>query len=214
MLNIPSSTLVNRFIPKDKFYGKTPITHKLRQLFTEEIEKINWAHKISPETLNITATDYVELQIFEINLKKTELSTSILKHIDTFIPYPILFILKSSSLVKAIISFKEPTTRSENFMRVDTYFETNWQSEIDLKLKGRSVDEIYKNYLYQVAPNLKSIDSIDPKNAIETNKISEKLLKQIELINRKIVNEPSIAKRQKLAHDRYDLERQIESLSC
>ena len=153
MINLPTSTLVNRFIPKEKFYRKTTVNTKLRELFTNEIEKIVWTNKISPTTLNITANDYLEMQIFEILLKKSDISSQILKHIDTFIPYPILFILKKTDLIKLVISFKEPASKN-NVMKVTDYFDTNWQIDINLEMKGRSVDEIYKNYLYQIAPHL------------------------------------------------------------
>jgi hypothetical protein len=37
-MELPRSTIVNRFVPKEKFYAKTVITAKLKQLFTDEIE--------------------------------------------------------------------------------------------------------------------------------------------------------------------------------
>ncbi len=82
-MNLPQSTTVKRLLPKEKFYSKTSVNTKLRQLFTEEVEKISWANKISPDTLNITAGEYAELQVFEISLKGAELSTTVLRHIDT-----------------------------------------------------------------------------------------------------------------------------------
>ncbi len=207
-MELPRSTVVNRFVPKEKFYSKTTINAKLRQLFTDEIEKITWKNKISPETLNITAGDYAELQLFEIALKSAEVSPAVLKHIDTFIPYPILFIFKKPGAFKAAISFKESTAKNNDIMKVDSYFETGWQQDLSLELKGRSVDEIYKHYLYQIAPQLQRVSSTSAKVAIEANKEREKLQKQIDAMNRQIANEPSIAKKQELARERHSLERQ------
>lgn len=208
-MDLPSSTVVNRFVPKEKFYSKTTINAKLRQLFTDEIEKITWKNKISPDTLNITAGDYAELQVFEIALKSAEVSPAVLKHIDTFIPYPILFIVKKPGAFKAAISFKESTAKNNDIMKVDSYFETGWQQDLSLELKGRSVDEIYKHYLYQIAPQLQRVSSASAKVAIETNKEREKVQKQIDAMNRQIVNEPSIAKKQELAHKRHTLEQEM-----
>ena len=207
-MELPRSTVVNRFVPKEKFYSKTTINAKLRQLFTDEIEKITWKNKISPETLNITAGDYAELQVFEITLKSAEVSPAVLKHIDTFIPYPIVFIVKKPGAFKAAISFKESTAKNNDIMKVDSYFETGWQQDLSLELKGRSVDEIYKHYLYQIAPQLQRVSSTSAKVAIEANKEREKLQKQIDAMNRQIANEPSIAKKQELARERHSLERQ------
>jgi hypothetical protein len=210
-MEFPKSTEVNRFIPKEKFYSKTLVDAKLRQLFIDEVEKIRWSNKISPETLNITADAYSELQVFEIVLKKSELSTAILKHIDTFIPYPILFILKKNNAFKAVISFKESTIKSEHKMKVDSYFSTNWLPNFNLEIKGRSVDEIYRNFLFQVEPKLKETSHVNTKAAVESNKESEKLIERLESINKKIASEPSIAKKQVLARERHELEKQLRS---
>lgn len=208
-MELPRSTIVNRFVPKEKFYTKTAITTKLKQLFTDEIEKITWTHKIAPDTLNITADEYTELQVFEIALKSADVSPAVLRHIDTFIPYPILFIIKKPGSVKVAMSFKEPTAKSHNQMKVDSYFDTGWQQDTSLELKGRSVDEIYKNYLYQIAPQLQHTGHSTTKVAIETNKERDKLQKQIDVMNRQIANEPSIAKKQELARERHALEQSI-----
>lgn len=209
MTKLPASTIVNRFIPKEKFYSKTTVNSKLRQLFTDEIEKIVWTNKISPQTLNISANDYAEMQIFEISLKGSELSTQVLKHIDTFIPYPILFILKKPSVTKLVISYKEPLSSKNNVMKVNAYFETGWQGVFDIELKGRSVDEIYKNYLHQIAPHLDIKSTPDVKSAIESDQLREKMIKEIDALNRAILHEPSIAKQQELARQRYSLEQKL-----
>lgn len=209
MINLPSSTIVNRFVPKEKFYTKTTVNTKLRELFTDEVEKIVWVNKISPTTLNIAAGDYTELQVFEIFLKKSELSTQVLKHIDTFIPYPILFVLKRSDLTKLVISFKESASSKTNLMKVATYFDTAWQQDVSIEIKGRSVDEIYKNYLHQIAPHLDLKTKPNVKSAIENSQSRERIIKQIDALNRAILHEPSISKQQELARQRYSLEQQL-----
>lgn len=205
-MDLPASTVVNRLVPKEKFYSKTSVSGKLRQQFTDEIEKIRWTNKIAPSTLNITSKEYAELQVFEIVLKRSAISASVLKHIDTFIPYPILFVLKQLHATKAVISYKEAGIKNENQMKIDSYYETPWQQELNLELKGRSVDEVYKNFLFQIAPKLKETAQTDTKSAIATNKEREKIQKQIEIINKKIASEPSLAKKQELARERHILE--------
>jgi hypothetical protein len=209
MINFPPSTKVNRFIPKEKFYSKTIISSKLRELFTNEVEKIIWAYKISPTTLNITSGAYSEMQAFEISLKRTDLNTQVLKHIDTYIPYPILFILKRRGETKLVISHKEPSLSNNSVMKVNAYFDTNWQVIVNIELKGRSVDEIYKNYIHQIAPSLDLKSKIDVKSAIEYKQSREKIVKQIDALNRAILNEPSVAKKQELARQRYSFEQQL-----
>lgn len=208
-MDLPASTRVNRFLPKEKFYSKTSVNNKLRQQFTDEIEKITWTHKISPDTLNIISNEYDELQVFDILLKKQEVSMSVLKHIDTSIPYPILFIIKKDGVEKAVISYKQVSQKKEDTVLVDSYFETQWLEELELELKGRSVDEIYKNFLFQIAPKLSEFSQNDTKSVVQAYKEKEKIQKQIDHINKKLSNEPSIAKKQELARQRYLLEQEV-----
>jgi len=208
-MDLPASTVVNRFVPKEKFYSKTDVSPKVRQLFISEIEKITWSNKIAPSTLNISSGKLLELQVFEVQLKSHDISESVLRHIDKHIPYPILFIIKRDSSVKAAISFKEQNQRVENNMKVDTYFSTNWGAEVNLQLKGNSVDSIYQNYLYQIAPQLKNEKSGNAKQAVESHKVNLKVQKQIDQINKQMKSEPSIAKKQELARKRHQLEKDL-----
>lgn len=208
-MDLPASTVVNRFVPKEKFYSKTDVSPKVRQLFIGEIEKITWSNKIAPSTLNISSGKLLELQVFEVLLKSHDISELVLRHIDKHIPYPILFIIKRDTSVKAAISFKEQNQRVENNMKVDTYFSTAWGTEINLQLKGNSVDSIYQNYLYQVAPQLKNEKSPTAKQAVESHKVNLKVQKQIDQINKQMKSEPSIAKKQQLARQRHQLEKDL-----
>lgn len=212
MIELPTSTLVNRFVPKEKFYNKTLMSSKLRQQFTDEIEKITWANKISPDTLNITAGENSELQIFEIILKGGDISNTVLKHIDTHIPYPLLFVIRKSGSSKLAISYKETTARNQDKMKVDSYFQTDWQQDLNLELKGRSVDEIYKNFIYQIAPELRNTKQTNTKDAVEINRAKLAIQSQIDALNKQIHSELSIAKKQELARHRFELEQQRNEL--
>lgn len=205
MIELPNSTIVNRFLPKEKFYSKTKMSTKLRKQFTDEIEKITWANKISPDTLNVSADENDELQVFEILLKCEEISLSVLRQIDLSIPYPILFILKKLDLRKAAISFKENS-------KPECYFDTPWQKDLNLELKGRSVSEIYNNYLYQIEPILKNEKYNNIKSAVEAFVAKNLLQSKIDSLHKQLRNELSIAKKQDLAIKRFELEQQKNEL--
>lgn len=208
-MNLPAATVVNKFVPKEKFYSKTEVSSKVKQLFITEIEKIMWANKIAPSTLNISSGKLLELQVFVLSLKSHDISESVLKHIDKHIPYPILFIVKRDNSVKAAISYKEQNLRNEHSMKVDTYFSTKWSSRVELELKGNSVDSIYRNYLYQIAPELKKADNTSARQAVESLKVNQKVQKQIDQINKQMRSEPSISKKQELARQRHELEQDL-----
>lgn len=96
-------------------------------------------------------------------------------------------------------------------MKVDTYFSTNWGTEVNLQLKGNTVDSIYQNYLYQIAPQLKNEKNPTAKQAVESHKFNLKVQKQINQINKQMKTEPSIAKKQELARQRYHLEKVLSA---
>ena len=93
-------------------------------------------------------------------------------------------------------------------MKVESYFETGWEKQLNLELKGRSVDEIYKNYLFQIEPSLKNINRTDTKEAVASVKYKYSLQAQIDSINKKIKNELSDSKKQELARERFKLEQE------
>ena len=44
----PTQTSVGRVVPKTKFYEKAKVSTRVREAFVSEVERITWAHKLSP----------------------------------------------------------------------------------------------------------------------------------------------------------------------
>lgn len=66
----PKATHFGRVVPKSKIYTHASATTALKARFVNEVDQINWAHKLAPETLNLPATKSVrEVQVFRIRLK-------------------------------------------------------------------------------------------------------------------------------------------------
>ena len=95
MIDLPESAKVGRIIAKEKFYGKTDTATK--NLFQNEIARITWEYKLAPETINLPAKHWPEIEVFRITLKNYELPTKVLKVIDSAIPYPILFFVEKGT---------------------------------------------------------------------------------------------------------------------
>jgi len=206
MLNLPPSTEVGKIVPKERFYTKEP--SKTKDYFTANIEKISWANKISPITLNINARSCPELQVFEIRLKAVDKKINkIIRLIDSKIPYPVLFLVCYKNDIKAILSVKQ--VKGDKTVVIEQ-FETDWQTNdsFRLEMKGASVDAIYENYLYQI------IAGLNFGGSLEENMSKYKQIKAmktaIEKINRKIKKEPSVVKRQELARERNELEQKLK----
>lgn len=128
MLQLPTSTLVNRKIPKSKFYEKLLANHQLKELFTQQVESIVWKHKLSKETIRLEPKDDIEeIQVFEIYLKQKSYSQDILRSMDKAIPYPILYVLIHEDRAKLAIAYKERNQNDENKFVVRSYHESEWQ---------------------------------------------------------------------------------------
>ena len=76
MLNFPKETEVNKMVAKNKFYEKANISNTLKESFVNDIEKITWANKLAPSTMNISGSDNIkELEVFHIKLKTNKFNS-------------------------------------------------------------------------------------------------------------------------------------------
>lgn len=209
-MNFPEHARVGRIVAKENFYGN--IDSATRNLFQEEITRIIWEYKLAPESINLPAKKWPEMEVFRIVLKNESISEKVLKTIDSMVQYPILFIIEKDKLKKAAICYKEQGQKNENVAKVDTYFYTEWNDERlqDLKIDGLDIDAVFGNFVRQIAgEKLRFAKSADApktiKEDVEALKEREKIQKQIDALTRKINAEPSLGKKQELAEERYRL---------
>ena len=48
ILNYPTSTHVDRLVPKTAFYKHLEINTRLKMRFVEDVERIQWLYKLTP----------------------------------------------------------------------------------------------------------------------------------------------------------------------
>lgn len=198
-LNLPKSTEINRFVAKSNFYKQPGITSKLHDLIEHQIDRITWTAKVAPTTMNISSGKITEFQSFTLQLKSHELDNSVLVFIQKSVPYPTLFIIKGGRgccVVAVMSSAARPIVIS-----------TEWRSEISLEPKGNSTDAIYKNYLFQISPNLARV-----RGDIEKYGEVARLERTIDALKMKSKNETQINRRQSIARERYELELKLKEL--
>jgi hypothetical protein len=210
MIKFPEYAKVSRIVAKENFYNGIDTTTK--SLFQSDISRITWEYKLAPNTINLPAKKWPEMEVFRITLKNGEVPEKVLKAIDSAIPYPILFLIEKGTVEKAVISYKEQSQKDENFAKVDTYFSTGWNDPRldEIKIDGLDIDAVFSNFVRQIAGDKlifsKSTDVPKTiKEDVEALKEREKIQKQIDAITRKINAEPSLGKKQELAEERYRL---------
>lgn len=189
MLNLPKTTEFNKRIPKQKFYENLSITPALKRIFVEQIHVIYWRNKIATSTINLSKGDYVEeIEVFEIQLTVPSLDETILKQIDKAIPYHIVYIATYQDQQQIWIGYKD------NNKTIKHYYHTEWLKEdkIHLQLKGLNLDDVYENYVRQIAGNQLEGSNQPLKESIEIAERKQELQKQIDKLAKKIRNEKQL----------------------
>ena len=199
MFNLPNTTVVNKAIPKTKFYEKTKADSKLKQLFIDDIEQIIWKNKLSKDTINLDEGKKVkEIEIFEITLKHKDLSKDILKTIDKFIPYQILYILRFEDKIKFTIAYKDNNKNNENIMVVDSYYESDWINENECNISLdliNSLDYVYNELIKSFIPREIPKNNIDIKYIVQNEKEIQILEKEIDKLEKTLRKEKQFNKK-------------------
>lgn len=121
----PTQTRVGRAVPKSKFYEKAKVSTQVRDAFVSEVERITWAHKLSPQTITLAGTGTVpEIQVFAVEAKPgREISGAVLDVIDAAVQTPIIFEEYGSDGVRTRAAGKLPGMRGP---KLGTRFTGEW----------------------------------------------------------------------------------------
>ena len=198
-LNLPKTTEINRFVAKANFYKQAGITPKLHDLIETQIDRIAWTAKVAPTTMNISSNKTTEFQSFTIQLKSHELDNSVLLFIQKSVPYPIIFIIKGGRGCRAVAVISG--------VACPVVMSTEWQPNVSLEPRGNSTDALYKNYLFQISPNLARV-----RGDIEKYSEMTRLKKSIGTLKMKSKKETQINRRQDIARECYKLELKLKDL--
>lgn len=211
MLELPASTIVNRVVSKEQIYRHSQLSTVDRERYIEQIAKIRWTNKIAPDTVPIAAGQYDELEVFEIELR-TDNDRDILRllqPIDEVIPYPILFhIILLSGSDEYIIAYKTVNQNNENRAVVHEYFISDWLNRVQLTMSGTTVDQIYANFIHQIAPSV-DVANYNLADAIQRHDGDRQIKRQIERLRQQMMREPSSARCQELALECAKLRKQL-----
>lgn len=216
MLELPKSTDVNRRIPKQKFYENLTISPTLKRVFVEQIKVIWWRNKIAAVTTNLAAGETVtELEVFEVCLSAPHLDEAVLRQIDKEIPYHILFLLEHEGRYQAWTAYKEAAASGINAFKVGTYYHTDWleESALSLKLDGLDTDQVYENFVRQIAGDIFYGSSKTLKESVEQDERRKELQKQIAVLQVKVWRERQLNKQVELNGQLKTLKRELEELS-
>ena len=212
MLGLPKSTEFNRRIPKQKFYENLTVSLSLKRIFVEQIRVIWWRNKIAPATMNLATGEAVtEIEVFEVCLSAPKLDEAVLRQIDKEIPYHILFLLEYEGKYQAWTAYKEAAGSGAN---VGTYYHTDWMEEaaLPLKLDGLNIDQVYENFVRQIAGEVLTGAGETLKESVERDKRRKELQKQIAALQVKVRREKQLNKQVQLNAELKRLKRELGTI--
>ena len=217
MIGLPQTTEFNKRIPKQKFYENLDVSSFLQKIFVEQVKSIYWKNKIAVSTMNLAAgNDVTELEVFEIRLNTSNLDAELLRQIDREIPYHILFLLEYQGKYQAWIGYKEAAASGNKAFKVNGYYHTDWMEldELPLKLEGLNVDDVYENFVRQIAGDqLKSESAGESlKESVIRDERKQLLEKQIDTLKKKIRKEKQLNKQMQMNNELKKLKKEWENL--
>lgn len=223
MIELPASTLFNKRVPKQRFYGNLSVTPELKRVFTEQISTIRWRNKLAPSTMNIAEGEKVlELQIFHVLLNQKSVDQRVLQLMDREIPYHILFLLEYDQMLQAWIAYKEASQSKSGAFVVVKYYHSDWQPKeaLNLSLEGLNLDAVYENFIRQIAGERLEAPSDTEKtsdeslaDAVERDQARQKLQKQIDRLQKKVYKEKQFNKQVELNNKLRELKKILREIN-
>ena len=153
ILNFPTSTIVDSVVPKTKFYHFMEVNPRMKAHFVNDVESIRWLYKLSPDTLNVTASEEMpEVEVFVATLKQADCPTDLFTFIDIHMPRHLLFVLQYGQNSMLLINYKQWKDDTHTAFKITQMFASPWVSTADLRLDidGQSLQHIYDNFVAQV----------------------------------------------------------------
>lgn len=211
MLKFPEKTYCNRKLPKKVFYEHLPMTPKLERAFVDGIAGIRLRNVLSPDTMNIAKSEgFAEIGVIEIALKTYPLDEYVLEVVDRVLPFYALYLIEYKGKYQAYIGYKEKTAA-----KVSRYFHSERVDfdELPLSVEGKSVEEIYSNFVVQVSGGALAPETLeDLKQAVENNMEMQKLEEQIAALAKKIRTEKQFNRQIELSNQKRELERLLKEM--
>ena len=164
LLHFPTETIVDSLVPKTKFYRFMEVNPRMKSHFVNDVESIRWLYKLSPDTLNVTATeDMKEIEVFVATLKEADCPTDLFTFIDTNMPRHLVFILLHDNRsaegrlqgknCMLLINYKQWKDDTHTAFKITQMFASPWvpTSSLQLNIEGQSLPRIYDNFVAQIS---------------------------------------------------------------
>lgn len=215
ILNFPSTTIVNKLVPKNAFYGRSSDS-SLREFLTREFESIVWLYKLAPATLNVEDGEYVhEIDVFYCRMKEDKYSLKTFSKMDELMPRHTIFIIEYDGKFDLLMHHKEMSVvHGEQKwkcgigeLKRDVQIESN-----TLNIQGQSMDAVYNGLLSQIS-GLSASTKEEYKEQVDVRKQIESIQKQIMSLQKRIKTEKQFNRQMELNTEVRQLRKEMTLLT-
>ena len=202
MLGLPSTTEVDRILPKKAFYEHLKLDPATRRSFVDDIESITVRNSVKPQTTGIPAgTSVQEVLVLEVALKGKAVPEAALAAIARSNPHRLLFVCTRGD--EACLS-----------VLLDTLVVGQWQNaaEITLKLDSTDMDRAWDVMASEVAygDEGRAGETVEERHAMDER--ITRLKEQLAKVEAKHRKEKQFARRNRLFDEANELREQINKL--
>ena len=199
MLDIPKKCYVNKFLPKKIFYEKIAISPSVKEEFTNQVDRITWLYKISPDTIGISKTKNVEeIEVFKLDLKEKLIPKNVIKVITKGVPYKILFLLKYNEEYCYLL-------------KIDDIYNLEWNKDINIDFNAINLEVLYENIAKTIID--KKEDNRNFEIIIEEKRKIDDLNKKISNLRSKIKSEKQFDRKLELNNELNKLLKKMEEIN-
>ena len=174
IIEFPASTAIHKRMPKEAFYKRLTLTAALKEKFVTDVERIVIENSLSNDSLNLSSTSEIkEILLLSIALKKQEFDGKVAEAIARQNPHKLIFLLSCEGSQQLALYHNK-------------LYRTPWMSadNIELKLNGSSLDEIWKSFIEQIALYEERAENVGSLSVDERLALQEQITKLEKLIKK------------------------------
>lgn len=215
LLNFPSSTIVDKIVPKNAFWQKASNPATLKDLLTRDFDAITWLYKLTAQTLNVAdGTEVEEIDVFLCQMKSGCYNAKPFCAIDKLLPRHTIYIIRFGESYDILMHHKAKTTaRGETLWQcgpTETLTPDNSMAR-QVKIEGQTLDAVYYGLLAQVS-GLPVSNQEEYEQKAEIRRQLRQIEKQIVTLQRAIRKERQFNRQVEMNSEARRLKRQAEEL--
>ena len=127
----PDAARVGMVVAREKLFAQAGGGKAIRALYQAEVDRVEWAYKLFERSVNLSPTDaVVEIQVFRLHLRGSELDDRLLAHLDKAIPRQTWFELQRAapdgSEIACAAAYKRTSDADPGRIVVAEPWRTDW----------------------------------------------------------------------------------------